>query len=450
MVHKPQTEQIPNITLSNFRDAGALYWDDGNPDPCADRELVFHNEVFETHVGHVDKLYLGFSKLDCSKTKQTGFLSALKSPYHGGALAGRVYKIGFDFGYEKFPENTTSYSGEIKLTEITEMGGFLEDRGYAARSLDIIRFVEILLPLVLWAFVKSRMGRAVITINTMEAKSGKMYTMEGRIAKRTMETWAYPLGYFVLAIILYINSADHTAGELNTMRFMAPEYDHYRPNYLGCVVLLCSQEAVAWILYLASMFMSQEAVTHINKGVIYGYQRCRVFLFTLAAANAAGSAYVVVDIAMGSDEKSEILYELIGGVVVLLNAIVVIWGVKNHEYDGTTALSTVACLNRASINVRGLANAFAITHGQLSTGVKLMSDEKQGASFRGAVVDALCTGSPDLLKEAAWSGANVDTKLVEKQTENIDRAGVLKRNHKGQFELLRHWQFHGSQDCILA
>ena len=450
VVHKPLEQNVPNVTISNFRDAGALYWDDGSTNPCADRELVFHNEVFEGVEGSIDQVYLGFSKIDCSKAAQVGFLTVLSAPYHGGALAGRIYKIGFEFGYELFPENTTSYDGTLKLTKMKELGGFIEDRGYARRSNDILRLTFLLLPLVLWALVKARMGRAMLTVNTMEAKSGKMYKMEGRISPRTMETWSYPLGYVLLGFIMYSNSAPLSASELNTVRLVATEYNNYRPNYNGCAALLFSQEVIAWILYLASFAMSQEAVTHINKGVIYGYQRCRKVLFALAATNIAGAAFVVVDILLGEDTKTVAIYIILGGVVVFLNLIVVIWGIKNHEYDGTTALSTVACLNRASLNVRGVATALAATHVQLSSGVKLMSDEKQGASFRGSVVDALCTASPGLLQEAAWSGANVETRLVEKQTENIDRAGVLKRNHKGQFELLRHWQFHGTQDCILA
>ena len=281
VVHKPLEQNVPNVTISNFRDAGALYWDDGSTNPCADRELVFHNEIFEGVEGSIDQVYLGFSKIDCSKAAQVGFLSVLSAPYHGGALAGRIYKIGFEFGYELFPDNTTSYDGTIKMTKMTELGGFIEDRGYAARSNDILRLTFLLLPLVLWSFVKARMGRAMITVNTMEAKSGKMYKMERRISKRTMSTWSYPLGNIILAFILFSNSAPLSASELNTVRLIATEYSHYRPNYNGCAILLFSQEVIPWLMYIASFAMSQEAVTHINKGVIYGYQRCRKVLFAV-------------------------------------------------------------------------------------------------------------------------------------------------------------------------
>ena len=83
-----------------------------------------------------------------------------------------------------------------------------------------------------------------------------------------------------------------------------------------------------------------------------------------------------------------------------LNVVVTFWGIKNHEYDGTNALSTVACLSRCGLNMRGISIALASTHVQLSSGVKLMADEKQGASFRGSVVE--------------------ETRLVERQAENTN------------------------------
>ena len=52
-----------------------------------------------------------------------------------------------------------------------------------------------------------------------------------------------------------------------------------------------------------------------------------------------------------------------------------------------------------------------------------------------SVVDALCTASPGLLQEAAWSGANVETRLVEKQTENSSLLNPWHHSFKSNLEM---------------
>ena len=114
---------------------------------------MIHGERFpefqednEEHLDESDEVYIGFLKFDCSKTTQHGYLSVLKAPYHGGPLAGRIFRItAQNFGVDQFGPLDTEMNGTVPL-KAYELAAFVENRGYGNRYKDAIRLSFILIP----------------------------------------------------------------------------------------------------------------------------------------------------------------------------------------------------------------------------------------------------------------------------------------------------------------
>ena len=234
-------DPVPSYTLTNLHVAASKYWNNGYPEVCRDRELTFHGQSFDDD--GINVIYLGMLEFKCDKQEQQGYLSVLAAPYHGGPLSGRVYRVHATLGLEQFGENATSYDGTVPL-RLTELGAFIEPRGFANRWHLIAHLLGLLLPLLMWVVIKNRVRRTVVSINAVEVKGGKKYEMKGRIEKRVVETWSNPLGYVAVAITIFIHATPHLESELEVLRLVAPQYQKFRPNYFACGILLLAQELV--------------------------------------------------------------------------------------------------------------------------------------------------------------------------------------------------------------
>lgn len=452
---RPEQEFPPVIELQHLHKVNRKWWTNGNKDYCVDREIFLSGEDFPnmeltTEHGQTSVTYLGYLHYSCEHDMQEGFISTIYTAHHGGAIVGRVFKMKALLSHLEMPENATSTSISVPC-ELEELGAFVEDRGFTSRWNDYIKMMVILLPLVAWSFIKSRIARALVVLQSMSAKSGNSVAISGYVDNAMIDTWGYPLSYILLSIVLLSQSSVMHQNELYTVQKVVPLYKTYGPDMIGCALFCIAQELVAWLCFTYSFFTTQEIVYNLNKGVVYGYQRCESLLSMICYLNYLGALVVLFDsLRLIPADYSFLSYLIISILVVVLNLGTVLYGYFNHPYDSPKNLILVGISYYSSINNRGIANLLNQQQKDRFAHEELMMNELEGASFRGDLIDALMLLQPSMMFEAFLNGIRIEMKILERATDVHNMPAQIKVRDNGNFELLRHSNEIGDSTIVLG
>lgn len=453
--------KIPNITLTHFKLENDAYWDNGRQDePCVDREVAFSGEDYpeeneDDKIGQSNTLMFGYLPFNCSLTVQSGYFAMIYSAEHGAAMSGQVYAFDVNLSLADIPKDVNTPPSDDLLANLTleEMGSFVENRGFSSRWNDPLKMLILILPLLCWSALKSRIGKVVVSLHTVVDGTNAVFNDMGHIEKDTMGVWTYPLGYLFLSSIFLLTESNRLVpNEETTIKHVSPEYHHYQLDFLGVAAFLISQEVFALLLMGLSYGMLPNMVVAVNKGVIYGYQRCKPALYALWVVNTAGCVWVIVDamnVLEEYSEKVQVVYIIGSCVVILINGTITVWGIMNQAFADPTVLCLASQLEYASVHCRSIANLLTKQNKARDEKVALVTNEVAGCSYRGNLLDAIILMTPNLMFEAFTNGVRVEIKIVGKNAK-VERSTAFVKSNKNHVEVHRDPKEHGQHEIIIG
>lgn len=478
-----------NIKLTNLK-MSAKHWNNGNSDPCVDRQIYIGGQKAPQERNDTDFIYvtIGFLNVNCAKKEQTGYVFNFKSMTHGGSIMGRVYKAYSKFSIEDFPVTATSSNVQPEVT-LTELGSILEDRDFSSSAHHQIVLLIFFIPLLLWGYMFVRLSGVKVTLNmsiasgsggngyskssttsTMETGSGRSadtntseesgnelkkdrreQTKTKHINPRIIGLWKYPVLH-LLYIVLFLFLAQFKRDDNGIIKKFITAFDTFRIDFSLHALALLSQELSAWVLSLYSSLAKKDASwVDYQRTLIYTYQYRDGYLRALKVLNIIVALLLLEDaIKLLPHEIAIYAIDTCIGLIFLTEITMVITTQYQHPFQASSACSIGALSDGFSIMTRQITTYLANQQVKGLTIFDNNADSIPGMEFVGSLGDALALARPDYVLEGFINGEVIQVSIMESSIK--DNSNFIKfapvGNH--QFELKRHWLHQGKQGVALV
>lgn len=479
-VYQYQKGDAVELTLENMKES-KIHWNNGNPDPCEDRQVYIGAQRVpqQTDTKFIE-LIIGFLNFDCSATKQTGYVTILKSLTHGGPLMGRVYKASSTFPLEAFPTNVTS-STATPTVQLTEIGSILEDRGISSTNHLQTLLGIFFIPVFLWLAIFIRLSGVKVVLsmaigagrdvrssaasnvsgastssaaNDAESEvnaSRKEVLLDKYINPRIIRLWCLP-ALHVFYAALYVVIALARRDDEGLIRTFINAFDTLHIDYWLHALALCSQELTAWTLSAYSSLHSNKAGWDVKqRALIYTYQYSTMQLRILKIFNISMCVCLILKaLDVFPDELGTSLVVLLAVAIVVCELTMVLIGQSRHPFGSSSACTIGGLSDGFSVVTRQITNYLASQEVQGISEFDRKENSVPGMEYIGTLGDALALARPDYVVEGLINGAVIQVAVIEQSRgDNINFVKLsCVGNH--QYVLMRHWIHQGKQGLAMV